>query len=277
MAIKRMLCMVFGLSLAVIGLAVPATAQNPTLLSLQIDNPQVQTGQEYVVTIQVDNVPELWMASMEIAFDPSRIYIMGTQAGSPVSPGSLWTAGSSLSILNRVENDQIAFTVSQLAPADLLAGSGVIGTFRIYPLAAGTTQLTFRRADLTTMTFSGEGAQRTGSDPRSVPFTPALLELTITGATVEQPAEPTATPQPTETPTAVFIPTQPAQPPTLANVTLAPTTPTAPLLPPPAAEEAEDEGPDMLLLGLAALVAVSGVVVLVVLYRYDRSRHRSGH
>jgi hypothetical protein len=265
--------LLFALSTIIILLLapiLPTNAQDQTILSLRSGTTELQTGQEYSISIQIDDVPELWMASVEITYDPSMLYVFGTQSGSPVTLGAFWTPELSLSIRNSVSQGVLSYTASQLSPAELLDGSGVIGTFRIYPLAPGKTTLTIRQAELTTVTFVGEGEERTGTDPRPVPVVAALLELNITGNPVPTPVEPTATPEPTATATAQFIPTRPAGQPTLANITLAPgaTTTSA-----PAAEvtSEQDEGiSSLLIVGILAVLMLASIGAIVIFRRARR-------
>jgi hypothetical protein len=258
----------------------PVIAQEPTYLSLATPATNLSTGQEYEVSIQIENVPELWMANLEIQYDPEMIFVLGTRAGSPVQLGSFFTPGASIEIRNLVQNDLLLYTASQLAPADLLQGSGVLGTFRIYPLAPGTTTLTFRQAELFTVTFTGEGEERAGTDSSPVPFTSILLELTISGDPVEPPSEATATPEPTATPDNFSAAVVPTREPTLANVTRPPgsdsatTTPdqgplpTPALLSPPEIEDEESTSGVLvpLIVTLVVLVA-AGIVFLLVAQR----------
>jgi hypothetical protein len=264
MFIKCLLSALFAVRLLVF----PAMAQGQTTLSLQTDNPQMQTGQEYTVEIRLDQVPGVWLSSVEISYDPSLIYVLGTKSGSPVRPGSFFTPDSSLVVFNAVEQGVVRYTISQLAPADLARGSGVIGTFRIYPLKAGTTTLSFRQAALRTATINGEGANRTASDPQPLDFVPVLLELTVSGDTVEPPPEATATPAPTET--TFFVPgaTQPPQPTALVNVTAAPVTPTAAT---PQTAAPADNTP---LLAIAIGAMIFGALGLVIVLIYWRRGHR---
>lgn len=245
-----------------------AAAQEQTYLRLQADTTEMQTGQEYTVQIRLDNVPSLWLASLDISYDPNRLYIIGTKAGSPVRPGDFFTPDSSVVIFNSVETATIRYTISQLAPADVVRGSGVLGTFRVYPLQPGPATLTFRRAELRTATISGEGANRTAADPQPVTFLPVLLELTISGDPVEPPSEATATPTPTETPLLIAGATQPPQATALANVTLPPdalTTPSPAAAPP-------DNTSTLLAIALGAMLF--GAVGLVIVVISWKRKHR---
>jgi len=270
----RRLMIVFALSgIAVLLAGLPASAQEQTTyLSLEADTTELQTGQEYTIRIQVDNVPSLWLATVEIAYNPEKLYVMGTVAGQPVDVGPLFADGPALDVRNTVADSRISYTVSQLAPSDVLSGSGVLGTFRVYPIAPGPATLSFEQANITTMTFTGEGEQRVGSEPHPVPFTPVLLELNITGDPVVPPVEATPTPQPAGTPVgpAEAVAQLPTQLPTLENITGIP----------PAGEdrpaaETDEESRNELYLILAGILAVVALAIILAVIAITRSRRRA--
>lgn len=266
------LCVIFFAASATFG-------QEQPILSLQLPTTALETGQPYTVTIRLDNVPEVWVADLQISYDPTLLYVMGTKAGSPVQQGDLFSAESSIVARNLVQGSELIYTLSMLAPADPASGSGIVGTFQIVPLAAGTTQIRFTRAELTTLTFTGEGENRVGSDPRPVEFQAALVEVTITGETVEPPSEATATPTVTETPIQGVAQQPGSTPiPTLENITLAPTTLTTavvqtPLvtIEPPEIEDDSGDSDSTLTIALIALVIV-GLILVVMGAAWWRSR-----
>lgn len=236
----------------------PAAAQSPALLRLIMSETALQTGQTYDVTIQVEGAPSVWVATAEIDYDPTQFYIIGTRAGSPVRLGALFPGESSLIARNAVERGRVVFTASLLSPAPPASGSGSVGTFRIYPLRAGAAQLTFSRVSITTFL---EGS----AQPQSIDVTPVLLDLTITGETVEPPDEATATPAPTETPRAALPQGERETEMPLVNITLAPVTatPTAP----PAPAPVEPEGGSMMAAAIAAaVIGASGILVLLLVW-----------
>jgi hypothetical protein len=247
----------------------PAAAQDKAVLSLQAPGTALQTGQEYVVNIQLDGVSELWVANVEISYDPSLLYIIGTKAGSPVKGGTLFDASTSVVIRNTVQQGTILYTTSLLAPANPGSGNGTIGTFRVYPLKAGTTRLSFTKAVLTRVTFSGEGDNRVGSNPQPIAFAPVYLEVTLSGDTVEPPSEATATPAPTETPGARGGPSLATGEPTLVNLAAAPTIQVTAV--PTAASEAPSSN-SPLLIGAVAIMVIAGIGLLILLVVWRRRR-----
>jgi hypothetical protein len=263
MILRRLLCVLIIVCISgLIAHVVPLAAQESTFLGLSADEVDLQTGQAYEIRIQLINAPEVWVLSAEIQYDPNVLYVPGTLAGSPVRQGDFFSPPDSTVIVrNAVESGtKIAYTISMLAPAESPSGSGLVGTFRIYPLAPGATRLTFTKAALTAITYDSEGNVETSS----VPFTPALIDLNITGDPVDPPDEATATPTltPTVTETIVVRPDNTTPEPTLINVTLDPNAMTPSV---PVATEASGTSP--LLIIAVVIMAISGIgaVSLIVL------------
>ncbi len=237
-----------------------------TLLQLQAETTALETGQPYTVNIVVNDVVELWGAEVRIAYDPQRVYIIGTRSGSPVDVGE-FLGDDTFTARNVVDATagQVAYAVSRLGrDVDPVSGSGVIGSFDVYPLQAGETELRFSSASLVRLDFDlDENGQRTNVTSEQLPFTPVLLPLTITGETVEPPSEATATPMPTATLDPNFAledTTEEPEPTPLVNATPVP----------PQPDDAAAQPADLPLLPIAVgLIAFSvlGLILLVIVYR----------
>jgi len=262
MPTKRLL--LFILLLTLLAFTAQAQETSETLLSLQADTTDVETGQTYTVDILVEDVEELWGVEVFIAYDPQLVYIIGTRSGSPVRTGEFMGSDTFLA-RNSVDEDagQLAFAISRLGQVDPLTGSGIIGSFDIYPLQAGETDLRFASANLVKLNFElDENGQRTNVRSEALTFTPVLLPLSITGETVAPPSEATATPMPTATLDPNFAPegsTEEPQPTELVNAT-----------PIPRDEVAETVSTGIPLLPIAVGLigfAVVGLFVLVIVYR----------
>jgi hypothetical protein len=177
------------------------------LLQINSDSTALETGQTYQLRIEAHDINELWAANVVIQYDPQYIYIVGTKSGSPVRIGDMMREGGD-TIFNSVNaaTAQLNYAVSMFNPADPVSGTGVIGTFEIVPLLAGTTQLSFFKAELLSVELStDENGQRLGN-PVDIEFLPVLLELNITGDPTTPPSESTATPQATSTIDPALIP-----------------------------------------------------------------------
>jgi hypothetical protein len=252
-------------------LAVPVFAQDSqALLALRSDTTELQTGEYYTVRIEIDNVEELWSTTMQISYDPTMLYIVGTESGSPVELGNFLSDGG-LVIQNNVNenNGTLRYTPSRLAPADPVSGNGVIGTFVIFPLQSGQATLSFTDADMSRVIFTtNEQGFRTVQESVSIPFAVTQLDFTITGEMVTPPPEATATPTPSPSPVPIQDPDEPTftPEPTLVVVTDAPANGDA---------EAVDDSSTPTLLYVAVgfvLVALVGLGVMFVVMRRRGSK-----
>jgi hypothetical protein len=269
----RIVCALTAVLLCLLCAGAMSAQDAPPVISLEMGDTALQTGQPYEVSLRLDNAADIWLADVTISYDPALVYVIGTQSGSPLGQGDLF-APEAVVLFNRVDRGQVRYLISQLAPADPISGGGVVARFRIYPLSAGQTQLTISAAELTRVTFAvGADGQRTASSPEPVAPAVTVLDLTITGETVEPPPEATATPTPTATATP-FVPEladTPVPTATLEVVTVAPRTAT----PTPEAVSAAPEdagGAQPLVIVLAAVVVITGLALVAMLVLYVRRR-----
>lgn len=237
-------------------------------VSLRTDETALMTGQFYTVRIDVDGIDRLWLADVEVEYDPEALFVVGTDSGSPVTAGDLMPSASAITIFNRAADGTLKYTRSMLAPAEPVSGSGTLGTFRIFPLQAGDVQLRFTLADMLYVEFTEtEAGERVGNDPERLDVQPVLLVLSITGDTVTPPPEQTATPTvtPTDEPTITAEAAQTATPSVtpLVNVTAAPVTPT-PLELIPELEAEDGAGVDPIIPVGIALVVLAGLGLLAL-------------
>lgn len=201
-------------------------AQSDTIIGLQSDNSALETGQYYTVNLIVRDASEVWQVNTIIEYDPALLYVIGTVAGQPMAVGDFFGEQQAVVVRNGIDDGQLIYTQSLLAPALPQDGSGTVASFQVYPLSAGTTQMRFVEADLTKINYTEDAAgNRTVTDTEDLPVLPALVEFTISGETVPPPDESTATPEPTLTSAFVGRDGDDARAePTLINVTLAPDT-----------------------------------------------------
>jgi Cohesin domain len=248
--------------------AMPSFGQEEeTYLLLGTETRAMETGQTYTVRIEVANTPSFWAANMVLSYDPAQIYIIGTQAGSPVEI-STEMGDAVIPLFNAVDATagRLNFGLSLLNPAEPKTGSFVLGTFEIVPLLAGESDLSFLEAQVTTIDFDidAEG-QRTNLESLSLEFLPVLLELNAVGEPVEAPSEATATPTPSATPDPALSldgSTEEVVPTELVNITLAPNT-----------EVSENEtnptdNSSLLFVGIGLVIlAAIGLILLFVMRR----------
>jgi hypothetical protein len=236
--------------------------QDQTVIRLDMPSTTLQTGQYYDVTLRIENAPQFWALDVTLTYDPTTIYVMGTKAGSPISAGELFSGITAVVIKDSVDGSTIRYAISKVGETAPAEGSGVIGTFRIYPLKSGTSRLQFPR--LQVVGLSSYEANATNITTQEIAVAPALLDLTITGDPVEPPSEATMTPQPTDAPAQeapILTGNTPTQAPTLENIVFATQTPT-PLTLQQVPEAPSNSGFFILMAVLLALTVI-GLSVLV--------------
>ena len=256
-------CLLLILSLAFV---LSTYAQDEALIQLLMDETNLQTGQRYEVRIEVQNVEELWAADLTISYDPSQIYVIGTEAGSPVRIGEFLAGGDT--IFNRTDatTGELRYAFSIFSPADPVSGTGVIGRFEIVPLLAGTAQFRFETAEVYSVEFVLDAnGQRIGADAVPIPFLPVLLEVNISGDPATPPSEATATPTATPTLDPLLLGENATElvEPTLVNITAAPRTPSPEITVPEAASN-----DSLLFIGIGIVIlAAIGFLILFVIWR----------
>lgn len=182
--------------------AVAGAQDAPARLSLTMSDPEWQTGRIYEVAIQVEDVRELWLATLEIAYDPARVYVIGTEAGSPVTLGSIFAEQPAGAIFNYVTvPGRLTLTASFYNPAQPFSGSGILGSLQIVPLQPGDLEMRFESVQLTRLDFStDQESQRIASNPQPIAFVTAPLLVAVLGSVVTPPPEASATPTPSPAP-----------------------------------------------------------------------------
>lgn len=259
-------------------MAQDATNDDTAIIALTTGTITLQTGQAVTVQIEVLDVRELWLANIEVQYDPAQLYIIGTRSGTPVRRGTLLDPAQALVLRNRVADDTLQYTQSLVNPAEPVSGAGVIGTFEIFPLQAGDSQLTFNAVSLTRVLFeTDESGQRLGTQTETINFAVAPLTLSISGPDATPPPEETATPTPSPTIDPNFvtggeqtIEPEPPTPTPLPVVTLRPRTPTptaTPVVPPVTEVEAADNQPVLLVAVSLIVIALVGLIGLFVVSR----------
>jgi len=239
------------------------TAQDKPVIRLDMPSTTLQTGQYYDVALRIENAPKFWALDITLAYDPTTVYIMGTKAGSPITAGELFSGITAIVVKNTIDGGTLHYTLSKVGETAPAEGSGVIGTFRIYPLKSGTARMQFPH--LQVVGLSSYDANATNVTTQQISAAPALLDLTITGDTVEAPSEATATPPPTETATQPPAPvgqSQPTDVPTLENIVFATSTPTA-LVMQDVPSAPANNNLSLAAIGLMLVAAIGLVVVLM--------------
>jgi hypothetical protein len=173
-----------------------AHAQGETAYFRLLTSTMLQTGQYYDLIVRLD-ARDVWAFTLELAYDPQKIYIVGTQAGSPFQNIGALSEAEGAILINRVASDRVQFVYSRLAPANSANYAQDIIKLRLYPISPGPTTLKLSNAEASRVVFQGAGEQRTVTQVIPLKVAANELLLTISGEAVEPPLEATATPAPT--------------------------------------------------------------------------------
>lgn len=118
--------------------AVPAAPTGPSLVFVP-SAPQTQTGQNVQVTLQMNNVSEIFSASLRLKFDPKMVKVTDVKLGPFLS-----SDGQRVTFSENTLNDtgEAIINLNRYPGAGGLSGSGGLLTFTLQPQAAGTAQVT---------------------------------------------------------------------------------------------------------------------------------------
>jgi hypothetical protein len=184
-------------------MATSLAQDNQPILSLDMETTNLQTGQEYFVNLRLSNADNIWLVSVELSYEPEHLFIFGTSSGSPMNQGELFPFDQSIEVFDLVQGASLRYLVSRIAPAEPINEDGLVASFRIYPLQAGTVDISFADAELNRVVFTTDAqGQRIPSAPETIRPAVTVLTLNISGDTVEAPSEATATPTITPSPDA---------------------------------------------------------------------------
>jgi hypothetical protein len=93
-------------------------------------------------------------------------------------------------IFNSVDavEGELRYAFMIFSPANPVTGSGVVGSFEIVPLLAGTSQIQFISAQVSSIEFNSDAAgQSIGGDAVDIAYLPIMLEAQILGDPATRP------------------------------------------------------------------------------------------
>lgn len=116
-----------------------APAQTGPSLVFVPSAPQTQTGQNVQVTLQMNNINEVFSASLRLKFDPKMVKVTDVKLGPFLS-----SDGQRVTFSENTLNDtgEAIINLNRYPGAGGLSGSGGLLTFTLQPQAAGTAQVT---------------------------------------------------------------------------------------------------------------------------------------
>jgi len=131
------------LALAMVGMwAGGVFAQDATRIRIIPDNVTVYVGQTVDVTLQVENIANLYRIELNIVFDPHLLEVVDAD---PARPGIQVAAGGFLKPdyepVNDVSNGVIDYAVEQISPTPPASGSGALLRFTFRAIGSGASDI----------------------------------------------------------------------------------------------------------------------------------------
>jgi LysM repeat protein len=179
-----------------------AFAQNSTELKLVPNEAIISVGQTIEITVQVENIANLYGVEIFITFNPNLLEVVDAD---PNKPGTQIATGDFLSggmnDTNAVVDGRISYIMQQVAPSSPSNGGGVLARITFKGIGSGQTDI-----KIDDLFLSDEGGNGIGcgfqdsqitiqagsvSGPTSTPFSPTPVPPTST------PVPPTPTPEAT--------------------------------------------------------------------------------
>lgn len=110
----------------------------------------VQIGQEFVLTVQIENVTNMYGIELALAFNPAILQVKDSKPGTvgvQIEPGDFPDPFLSFNAQNAADNTAgtIAYAVSLLRPAPPASGSGVLARIYFQAIAPGTSAVSITR------------------------------------------------------------------------------------------------------------------------------------
>ncbi|MGC9394419.1 MAG: LysM peptidoglycan-binding domain-containing protein [Anaerolineae bacterium] len=179
-----------------------AFAQSSTQVKLVPGEAAISVGQSIEITVQVENVANLYGAEIFITFDPNLLEVVDAD---PNRPGTQITTGDFLSGgmegANAVADGRIEYIMQQVSPNPPSNGGGALARITFKGIGSGQTDIRIDDLFLSDQGGNGIGCSFLGSQitvqagsvdgPSPTPFSPTAVPPTST------PVPPTATPQAT--------------------------------------------------------------------------------
>jgi len=132
---RRSACWLLLLT-ALLGAALPAGAQDGTIVWIQPPSGSFQPGDTFAVQVRIDDVADLYGLDVRLAFDPDLLQVVEAQ----VMPETELLSPPWLIAYNLVDNEAgtIMYVVTLLSPHPPVSGSGAIFSFHFEAVQDGT-------------------------------------------------------------------------------------------------------------------------------------------
>ncbi len=181
-----------------------------TNLLLTAPTEQVATGDTVTVSIQIENVENVYGGRVKVSYDPNLFEVVLNE-NSAVTAGDFFTGQPGMTLRNAVDSAAgiVDYALTLRRPAEPISGSGLIGTISFRALASGTASFELVEATLSSPVFEDVNGQRIATGVDDIPVNVQALSLSVSGEPVAPVVEENAAPVVAATP----VPSAPVQAP----------------------------------------------------------------
>lgn len=159
------------------------------LLSAPVD--QIATGETLTVSIQIENVENVYGGRIKLAYDPNLLEVVLNE-DTALTAGEFFSGQPGMTLRNMV--DPVAgivdYALTLRRPAEPVSGSGLIGTVTFRALASGTANFELVDVSLSSPRFEEVNGQRIATAVDTIPVNIQTLSLNVSGESVAPSAPP---------------------------------------------------------------------------------------
>lgn len=176
----------------------PAAAQSSTI-SLSAPVEQVRAGETFAVTIQVQDVVDVYGGSIQLAYDPQLLEVIETE-DKAVTPGDLFANQPGFSVRNAADpvSGSIEYVLTLRQPAEPVTGSGSLGTVQFRALQDGPVQVNVVEATLLSPRFEEVEGRTIARQIDQVPVEVQGLVISTGDTSLQSVSEEAIVPLPTQ-------------------------------------------------------------------------------
>lgn len=151
---KKIITFVLSVVLLIIANVFVVAAQEVTpRVWLASDIAQASAGQEFTVTINVDDAVQIYGSSFKLAYDPELFEVVLTN-GKAIAPGAFFQDQQGFELKNTAASGVVDYALTLMQPAQPVSGNGALGTVTFRALQAAPVAITTTEASLVSPEFT---------------------------------------------------------------------------------------------------------------------------
>jgi hypothetical protein len=169
---KALILFIISVIILTSHLVLVGAQDNPALVSVLPSNPQVTTGQEFTVSIQIANAVQIYGASFELSYDPQSFEVIPSNGSASVAAGPFFEGKPSFTLKNTADptKGSVVFAITLMQPAEPVSGEGTLGIVTFRALKDGNpATISAMKADLVSPVYADVNGQKVAESMRQVP------------------------------------------------------------------------------------------------------------